>query len=319
MREMTPGETRRGGRGAFATIVVLVLLAVVIGLILLLVLRPGAPPIVIASPTPTPSPTPIPLDQALLSRRVTFLVLGTDQNAARRSLGSNPLTDSMIVVSVNATHTKLSMISLPRDTVDVPLPDGTVWREKLNALYQAKGIDVMRGAFDRMLGVKIDYTIVIDMDDFASLVDAFGGVDVKVAKAINDPSIHFRIAAGPQHLDGATALAYSRSRHTTNDFERADRQQQVLLALLAKFNDPAAKIDVLALIDGLKNLKTDIARTKLPTIAEIARRSKAAAVTQAVLQPPQFYNVQVSGPRGYILLPKLAAIRAYVQPLMTDL
>jgi LCP family protein required for cell wall assembly len=317
MREMTPGETRRGGRGAFATIVVLVLLAVVIGLILLLVLRPGAPMVVIASPTPTPSPTPIPIDQALLSRRVTFLVLGTDQNAARRSQGSKPLTDSMIVVSVNATHTKLSMISVPRDTVDVPLPDGTVWREKLNGLFQAEGIDVTRGAFDRMLGVKIDYTIVIDMDDFASLVDAFGGVDVKVAKAINDPSIHFSIAAGAQHLDGATALAYSRSRHTTNDFERADRQQQVLLALLAKFNDPAAKIDVLALIDGLKNLKTDIPRTKLPTMAEIARRSKAAAVTQAVLQPPEFYNVQVSGPRGYILLPELAAIRAYVQPLMT--
>ena len=317
MTRMTPTDTPRGGRGAFATIVVLVVLAGIIGLILLLVLRPGSPPVAVASPTATPSPTPIPLDKALLGRRVTFLVLGTDQNAVRRAAGSQPLTDSMIVVSVNATHTRLTMISVPRDTVDVPLPDGTVWQEKLNALYQAKGIDVMREAFDRLLGVKIDYTVVIDMDDFVALVDAFSGVDVTVAEAINDPSIHFRIAAGHQHLDGATALGYSRSRHTTNDFARADRQQQVLLALLAKFNDPTAKVDVLSLITGLKNLKTDIPRTEIPTIAEIARRSKAATVTRAVLQPPQFYEVQLSGPRGYILLPKLALIRAYVQPLMT--
>ena len=314
--QMPPPPSRRRGNNAFVTLVVLVLLAAAIGLILLLVLRPSAPPVALASPTATPSPTPIPIDQALLNRRVTFLVLGTDQNAQRRAAGANVLTDSMIVVSVNATHTKLSMISVPRDTVDVPLPDGTVWHEKLNSLLEAKGLDVTRETFDGLLGVKIDYTMVVDMDDFASLVDAFGGVDVTVAEAINDPSIGFRITAGRHHMDGRTALAYCRSRHTTNDFSRADRQQQVLLALLARFNDPAAKIDILALVSSLQHLQTDIPRTKLPTIAEIARRSKAAAVTRAVLQPPRFYDVQVSGPRGYILLPKLALIRAYVEPLM---
>ncbi len=265
--QMPPPASRRRENNAFATLVVLVLLAAAIGLILLLVLRPSAPPVALASPTATPSPTPIPIDQALLNRRVTFLVLGTDQNAQRRAAGANVLTDSMIVVSVNATHTKLSMISVPRDTVDVPLPDGTVWHEKLNSLLEAKGLDVTRETFDGLLGVKIDYTMVVDMDDFASLVDAFGGVD--------------------------------------------------LLALLARFNDPAAKIDILALVSSLQHLQTDIPRTKLPTIAEIARRSKAAAVTRAVLQPPRFYSVQVSGSRGYILLPKLALIRAYVEPLMT--
>src|SRR5439155_828674 len=91
-----------------------------------LVLTWRAAPLAVAPP-PTPSPTPIPLDQALLSRRVTFLLLGTDQNASRALRHEPALTDSMIVLSINAAHNRLTMISVPRDTVDVRLPDGSVW------------------------------------------------------------------------------------------------------------------------------------------------------------------------------------------------
>jgi LCP family protein required for cell wall assembly len=297
------------------------LLAIVIGLVVLLaalavvflVLRGG--PDVAAAPTPSPTPT---LDAALLGRRVTFLLLGTDQTAARKANGELPLTDSMIVASIDAAHTQLTMVSVPRDTVDVPLADGTVWHDKLNAIYTKRGVETLRDALDKLLGSKIDFTILIDMDDFARVVDAFGGIDVVVPKAIDDPSIGLRITAGKQHLDGRTALLYSRSRHTTNDFDRAARQQQVLRALLARFVAPSAKVDLPALLSSLGSLKTDIPADKIPTIAELARRSRGAAVTDEVLTPPRFYQVGNRPSLGYVLVPDLAAIRAFAEPLLTE-
>jgi len=290
---------------------------VVAAIVLALVLGGRTPAIPSPPPSHSSSPTPIPIDQALLNRRVTFLLLGTDQNAARQSSGEQVLTDSMIVMSINAAHTRLTMISVPRDTVDVPLPDGSIWHEKLNELYTKRGPSVVRGTFDTLLGAKIDYVVELNMDDFTRLIDAFGGIDLTVPEAIVDPSIAFSIKAGRQHLDGKTALLYSRSRHTTNDFSRAARQQLVLRALLARFDDPALKIDLLGLVSSLPSLKTDIPRDKLPTLAEIARRSRNAAVTGKVLQPPDFYQVSIDTARGYILLPDLQAIRKYSQPLLT--
>ncbi len=293
------------------------LAVIVIGFAAVLLLRSGASPVGSASPSATPSPTPIPIDQALLNRRVTLLLLGTDQNAIRRERGESVLTDSMIVLSVNAAHTHAVMISVPRDTVDIPLPGGTIWPQKLNALYEARGVTTVRDTFARLLGAKIDYTIVVDMDDFAAIVDAFGGVDIVATEAIDDPSVSLKITLGRHHLDGRTALAYSRSRHTTNDFSRAARQQQVLRALLERFNQPGAKVDVPKLLASLAHLKTDIPADKLPTILEIGRRSRAAAVTDEVVQPPQFYRVELSGQRGYVLLPRLEAIRAFALSLLT--
>ena len=290
-------------------------LALVVGaLLVVLVLTNGRSPIATPSATPTPTPG---LDQALLGRRVTFLVLGTDQNAQRQASGEPALTDSMIVASVNAAHTRLTMISVPRDTVDVPLEGGGTWREKLNALYAQRGVDALRGALDTLLGATIDFTVLVDMDDFARIVDAFGGIDVTVPKAITDPSIGLRITAGPQHLDGRTALLYSRSRHTTDDFDRAARQQLVLRALVARFVAPGSKIDLAALLGSLPSLKTDVPDQELATLAELARRSKGAVVTDEVLTPPRFSRVSSRQGLGYILLPDVEAIRAFSKPLLT--
>jgi LCP family protein required for cell wall assembly len=301
---------RGSGRGLIALVVILILLAAAV-VVALLFLRGGN------SPAPTPTATPIPLDQALLHRRVTFLLLGTDQNATRKAAGETPLTDSMVVMSISPDHKKLTMVSVPRDTVGVPLPNGQVWNNKLNALYEKQGVDTLRDTLAGMLGTKIDYTILVDMDDLVSIVDAFGGVDVTAPEAINDPTVSLRITAGPHHLDGKTALAYSRSRHTTNDFRRAARQQQVLVGLLARFNDPTVKVDVLTLLHGLSALKTDVPDDKIPTLAQIARLSKGATVDSEVLQPPRFYTVGSDPSLGYVLRPNLDAIKAFASPLLT--
>lgn len=293
--------------------VVLALVVAIGVLVVALVILSGRHPgVAAATPTPTPG-----FDQELLTNRVTFLVIGTDQNSQRKTRGETPLTDSMVVVSINATHTKMTMISVPRDSVGIPLQTGGTWRSKLNSLYSQKGMDALRGALDTLLGAKIDFTLLVNMDDFAQVVDAFGGIDVTVPTTIVDPSIGLRITAGKHHLDGKQALLYCRSRHTTNDFDRAARQQLVLRALLARFVAPSVKIDIPKLVLSLGSLQTDIGADKLPTLAELARRSRAAVVTDEVLTPPRFYVVDSDPSLGYVLRPKLATIRDFAEPLLT--
>jgi LCP family protein required for cell wall assembly len=100
----------------------------------------------------------------------------------------------------------------------------------------------MRSAGDiigRHLGISIHHVVKVDFTAFVDVVDAMGGLNIDVTKDIVDPEYPgpnytyetFAISAGPHHIDGETALKYARSRHTTSDFDRAARQQQLLQAL----------------------------------------------------------------------------------------
>jgi hypothetical protein len=89
----------------------------------------------------------------------------------------------------------------------------------------------------------IPYYMTIDFQTFKEIVDSLGWVDVYVDKTINDPKYPadnmidyspFYIEAWDQHLDGATALKYARSRHSTSDFDRAKRQQKLIIAIKDK-------------------------------------------------------------------------------------
>jgi cell envelope-related function transcriptional attenuator common domain len=284
---------------------------------------PTPSPVVTTEPTATPRPTPapIPVDPALLDHRLTVLVIGSDSSQARRNGGLITWrTDSLMVVSVNGDHSQISMLSLPRDTVDVPLGDGRIYRGKVNEIAELFGIDRLRKAMSALLGVPIDRYLMIDMDDFGWIVDAVGGIDVEVKTRISDPKVHLRLDPGLVHLDGAKALAFSRSR-ADSDYARAARQQQVVLALLRSWVDPSTGG---ALVGGLRllgSLETNIALTELPTLIEIGRRSLTAKVVSAVLAPPRFsyfVGIEPASNRGWVMIPNVAAMRSYARSLMGD-
>ena len=271
------------------------------------------------SPTPSPSPTPIPLDQALLARRVTFLIVGSDSSLYRRQTGmATYRTDAMMVVSVSADRTKITMLSLPRDTVDIPLADGRIYGGKANGIAQTYGVDGLRGAMARLLGIQIDRYIKIDMDAFAWMVDAVGGVEVDVKTQIADSHIHFYLNPGPQLLSGLTALNYTRTR-ADSDYARDARQQQVILALVRKWLAPTTSPSLIAAIPRLTSLETDISLSELPTFIEIGRRSANAQVTATVLQPPRFAlfaGFEQGTNRGWVMIPNIPEMRAYAQALI---
>jgi LCP family protein required for cell wall assembly len=282
---------------------------------------PSASPSPSPSPSPTPEPTPEPLNQALLDNRFTVLVVGEDVSAARRArgyIGDN--TDAIMVVSVGPRQRKVTMLSLPRDTVDIPLPNGQIWRGKVNGIANSYGVDTLRQAMANLWGIEIPYHVKVNMDDFIALVDAVGGIGVKVKTVVQEPRWNLYLTPGKTHLDGYEALAFSRTRYYDNDYARAARQQQVIRALARKYTDPGTNVRVGQLLAALTGLETNLPMRDLRTLMVLAGRAANAAYEMQVLTPPQFSlgaGDQGDG-RGWVIIPNVEAMRAYVQSLLDD-
>ena len=192
--------------------IAVLVLAAVIGF--LLFSNQGSEPV--ASPTPLASApasaSALPsasssLAADLLDRRWNVLFVGIDHSAEREAQGLPVNSDAIMLVSLSADQSELTLVSLPRDTVDVPLPDGGTYSGKINGLFAEQGIEGLRGAMEGVFGVPIDAHVVLDMDDMAALIDAVGGVDVNPPEALNDDVFTgLHLEAGPQELDAATAL-----------------------------------------------------------------------------------------------------------------
>jgi polyisoprenyl-teichoic acid--peptidoglycan teichoic acid transferase len=312
-RPRSDASVSNGRRSAVLGVVLaLAVLAVILAFVILNAKQPGPQASPSASVSASASPS---LNQELLGKRLTVLVIGTDSSHVRRSQGLNTInTDSMIVASISADQSKVALVSLPRDTVDIPLPDGTTWTSKVNGIEAAKGVDALVGAASELFGVPIDGYVQVDMDGLVALVDAVGGVKVNPAEPLTDPKVSLSIPAGEQLLDGATALKYVRTRVDT-DYGRDARQQEVVLELVARLVSPQTDLDVRQLLHGLDSLETDLPLNDLPTLLEIARRAQSATVTRQVLKPPQFITFEGDrgDGRGYILEPDVETIRAYVK------
>ena len=115
-----------------------VALAVLAAALLFVVLNQGpgaASPSPSATVEPTASTT---LNEEMLSRRLTVLVIGLDSDQARREAGHGVNTDTLMLASVDADQSEVTLISLPRDTVDIPMPDGSTWERKVNAIHDCR-------------------------------------------------------------------------------------------------------------------------------------------------------------------------------------
>lgn len=271
----------------------------------------GASPRPSVAATPEVSPTAT-LDQELLSQRFNVLVIGLDSNQARRDAGQGVNTDTLIVASISADQSEVTLVSVPRDMVDIPAPLDAVWEGKVNAIYADQGVDTLVASIGALLDVPLRHYALIDMDDLAALVDAAGGVTVDPDEPLADPKVDLDLQAGEQELDGATALSYVRTRVDT-DYGRAARQQEVLLDLVRRLVSPETDVDVAELLSGLGSFETSLPLDGLPTLMEIGRRAQEASVTRQVLQPPEFITFEgdAGDGRGYILVPDVEAIRAF--------
>jgi LCP family protein required for cell wall assembly len=252
------------------------------------------------TPAPSASLAPVP---TLGDEMVNVLVVGFD-----RGVGGTANSDTLIVASFDPQTDKLVMISLPRDTAQVPLYNGRTWNTKINAFYNhaerhpeqypGGGMAALVEEMSYLVGVPIPYYISIDIPGYRRLIDVVGGVDIVLDRPIDDPTYQFgpgrtgfHLEAGEHHLDGALAEAYVRSRHGTgnSDFARARRQQQVLLALRQRADDPEVLVNLPTVLDAVADVvQTNVPLDRLPELLEIVEGSRGAAERNIVLGPRRY-------------------------------
>ena len=157
------------------------------------------------------------------------------------------LSDTIIIASFNPKLGATTFLSIPRDLYVSDKELGYAW--KINWLFAIsymkykdydRAVATLTSKLKEITWVDINYYALIDFQWFKKFVDKLGGVDVDVPYDLVDTQYPnenwgyetFRISKGPHHLDGATALKYARSRHSTSDFSRALRQQQIIKWIL---------------------------------------------------------------------------------------
>ena len=227
------------------------------------------------------------------------------------------LTDSMLVASIDTKEKKIALISIPRDLL-VPIKNHG--QDKLNSTFAygykdfldknckkkkqadctndalAAGSALTEDTVSNVLGIPIQYYVMIDFEGFKQLVNKLGGVDIYVDKAIYDPLYPdknmkgyelFSIKAGQQHMNGEVALKYSRSRETTSDFDRSRRQQQVISAVKDKsfqagvLANPKKVLDLVTIVGN--HMRTNFEPFELKLMADIIKNSDTGNIISRVL------------------------------------
>ena len=207
-----------------------------------------------------------------MDRPWNVLYVGIDLNEQREGADQPSNTDALMLVSLSADQSELTLVSLPRDTVDIPLSDGTIYPRKINGLYAEQGIEALVGAMETLYDLEIDGHVVLDMDDFAALVEAVDGVEVTLEEPLVDPIVNLDLEPGTQVLDADEALGYVRTR-VDQDYGRMGRQQEVIVELVDRLADPDTDLDLMELVDGLDSLETDLPLDELLTLLELGQTS----------------------------------------------
>ncbi len=255
--------------------------------------------------------------------RYNFLMMGGDAGDDRT--GRRP--DSLSVISVDAKTGESAIISVPRNLQNAQFSEGSPMRKiypdgyncgdecLINAVntevtnnYQDlypgvadPGAQATLEAVSGTLGITVQAYVLVDMDGFAKLIDAMGGIRIKaggwvpISGPVTDEAngIHGMpdgwIAAGDQHLNGFQALWYGRSREFVDDYARIARQQCVQQAMLKQL-DPATLLTKFEDIAnaGTKVVDSNISSNQLGSFVDLALKSKNQPVKRLTIGPPDF-------------------------------
>jgi LCP family protein required for cell wall assembly len=224
--------------------------------------------------------------------RVNVLLLGGDGGAGRQGVR----TDTVIVASIDTRTGDTTLFSLPRNLENLPFPadsplaelypDGFTADQEdeglLNAVYRNgpalhpnilgpsdnPGADWLKLGVGQAIGLKLDYYVLVNLDGFSQLVDALGGITVNVNYYVpvgGEPTLGILpdsyIAPGPnQHMDGPTALAWTRGRFGLTDYDRMARQRCAIKAII----DAADPVTLLKKYQQLAATTKDIVSTDIP-------------------------------------------------------
>jgi LCP family protein required for cell wall assembly len=261
--------------------------------------------------------------------RFTMLVVGLDRRPGETGLTFR--TDTMMLISLDPATGTIGILSIPRDLY-VPIP-GYANLDRINTpLVYAEsynpgtGPQVAKETVQYNLGIRVHHFLAVDFDAFIQMVDLIGGIDVTIDYTINDTSYPdlnygydpFYLAAGTHHLNGYDALRFARTRHGDSDFERAQRQQQVLYSVRDRVMNRENLPELIAMAPQLlqsweDNVYTDLTLDQIIRLAWYAKDIPVENIHTGVID--YRYTQNYTTPRGdQVLVPN----RSLLGQLMTE-
>lgn len=252
-------------------------------------------------------PTIAPAPNIAEGERINVLLLGID----RRQGEHGPWrTDTMIVASLDPKTKSAAMLSIPRDLY-LPIPAPGADSNRINTAnfygdqtnYPGGGPALAKKTVEYNFAIPMHYYVLVDFNGFRQIIDALGGIDIDVPEAIDDPEYptedygvtHLQIPAGLQHMDGELALKYARSRKSTSDFDRSQRQMQVILAT----RDKALRANALAqapqLLQHLREtIETDMTPEQMLALAPVAAQVRADSIKTRAIDLSMTYEIKLN-------------------------
>ncbi len=246
--------------------------------------------------------------------RITVLLIGLDEGYGRQGARA----DSINVATLDLATGRVAMFGIPRNVKRTPLGPKTAealnmtsFPEILNGLYGAAqkhpeiatdggdpGAEAIRETAELILGLPIDYYVVVNMLGLVDLVDAFGGVDVNLTKAMHityfplgegEGKTSYVFEAGINHLSGLEALAFARNRSDSNDYVRMGRQRCVLMGLLHQKSAATLTLRFPKIAAAIKkNVKTNIPLDALPDLIRLRSSIKTDQMIALGFTPPDW-------------------------------
>lgn len=200
-----------------------------------------------------------------------ILVLGTDSRDVTKERGRS---DAIIILSYNKKTGSIKMTSILRDSL-VPIENHN-WN-RINAAYSFDGIGLAVNTVNQIFDLDIQRFVVIDFNGVKNFINKVGGVDIELTQAevdyFNETGVlSMEVKVGMNHLSGAPALTYMRTRKVDNDFGRTARQRKVIESLANKIITEKSITEIYELTDyAFKLVKTNISITELTgVVASVA-------------------------------------------------
>lgn len=262
--------------------------------------------------------------------RITILVMGLDYRDWESGAGASR-TDSMMLVTIDPVARTAGMLSIPRDLwVEIPGFE----HNRINTAYflgesynlPGGGPELAMKTVENFLGVPVDYFAVIEFSAFERMIDEIGGIEILVPERVKISPLGRQsrwLEAKAYLLDGPETLAYARARKTEGgDFDRAQRQQQVVLSLRGQIMEldmiPTLLARAPALYQELsQGVRTNLSFDQMISIFLMAAQIDKKSIQRGVIAPPDMVIFQTLPDGAQVLKPVPDRIRQLRDEIFT--
>lgn len=223
--------------------------------------------------------------------KMTVMIMGVDsrQDDVGRS-------DTLMVATIDPEKKAAAILSIPRDTRVKIAGHGY---DKVNHAYAFGGHRLSKESVENLLGVRMDYYVLIDTKAFERIIDAIGGIDINVEKRMyyedpwdDDGGLVINLRQGMQHMDGKTAIQYVRYRDEEGDIGRIARQQKFIKAVMDKITSASIITKIPTIIQEVSSaIHTDMPISKMISMANVLKDAKEKGLnTEMVPGKPAYIN-----------------------------